>query len=62
MGARCWYCGESFGRCYEHAGDECPPDCGWGKHDCPAVLYDLGDVADEFDVDLTDVTDHHSPP
>ena len=33
MGARCYNCGEKFGRCYEHAGN-CPDDCTFGKHAC----------------------------
>lgn len=36
MGSRCYYCGEKFGRCYEHAGN-CPDDCDFGKHDCPGA-------------------------
>jgi hypothetical protein len=41
MGSRCYYCGESFGRCYEHPGfpEGCPPGCDWGKHDCSGDPY-----------------------
>ena len=45
MGSRCYYCGESFGRCYEHAGNECPPECGFGTHDCPGDPYDMDEQA-----------------
>lgn len=38
MGARCYGCGEKFGRCYIHAGS-CPPECNFGSHDCPADAY-----------------------
>ena len=37
MGSRCYYCGESFGRCYDHAGTDCPDDCSFGVHDCPSI-------------------------
>lgn len=45
MGSRCYDCGEKFGRCYEHAGSECPEGCTFGKHDCAGDPY--GD--DEMD-------------
>lgn len=44
MGARCYWCGEKFGRCYEHAGN-CPNDCTFGTHDCDEREYWL-DVDD----------------
>lgn len=47
MGARCYSCGEKFGRCYEHAGNE--------RDDCPACQHTHDCIDYWLDVDDSEI-------